>query len=112
MATLAKINTYHVELFADFVEKLRSTPDGDGSLLDHILLIYGAGLSDSNAHSSDDLPILLVGGARGRLMRGRHVRYARGTPMANLLLTVMDLLNMSLDAIGDSTETLELLSVA
>ena len=112
MATLAKINTYHVELFADFVEKLRSTPDGDGSLLDHILLIYGAGLSDSNAHSSDDLPILLVGGARGRLMRGRHVRYASGTPMANLLLTVMDLLNMSLDAIGDSTETLELLSVA
>src|SRR5262249_11060670 len=88
-AKMSKINAYHVTLLAYYLEKLRSTPDGDGSLLDHTALLYGAGMSDSNRHDPNNLPLLLAGGASGKMKRGRHVVFPTGTPMANLLLTLM-----------------------
>ena len=109
---LSRINTYHTTLFAGYVEKLRSASDGDGSLLDHMVLIYGAGISNSNAHSPDDLPILLLGGGAGQLKGGRHLKYPKETPMPNLLLTVMEKLGVPMESIGNSTAKLELLSVA
>jgi hypothetical protein len=102
LAALEKINTYHVSLFAYYLDKLKSTPDGDGSLLDHLLLIYGAGMSDGNAHLPTNLPILVVGGGGG-LKGGRHIRYPKDTPLANLHLTMLDKLGIHADKIGDST---------
>ena len=104
LAQMAKINTYHVSLFADFLDALASTPDGDGSLLDHSLLLYGAALSDSNKHSHFDLPLVLVGGAAGQLKGGRHLQYPRDTPMTNLLMSQLDKAGVRLDdGLGDST---------
>ncbi|MBM62366.1 MAG: hypothetical protein CL484_05400 [Acidobacteria bacterium] len=102
---LTKINTYHMKLFASFVEKLSSTPDGDGSLLDHFILMYGAGMSDSNSHSPYNLPILLLGGGAGQLNGGRHVSYADRdrTPLANLHISLLDKLGTPVERIGDST---------
>ena len=110
--TMSKINTHHVALFAEFVEKMRSTPDGDGSLLDHTLLLYGAGMSNSNAHAPIDLPVMLVGGAGGGLRGGRHVRYSKETPMANLLVAVMDAMGVPTDQVGRSTGKLDVPSLA
>ena len=109
---LTKINTYHLNLFASFVEKLRSTPDGDGSLLDHMILMYGAGMSDSNSHSPYNLPILLLGGGAGHLHGGRHVAYAERdqTPLANLHVSLLDKLGAPVEQIGDSTGPLRGLS--
>jgi hypothetical protein len=84
----AKLNAYHVAMFAKFVERLRSTPDGDGSLLDHSMLLYGSGMSDGNGHTGSPLPHVLVGGAAGRMKGNRHVVTREGTPMANLLLAI------------------------
>ena len=112
IATMSKINTYHVSLFAEFVDTLRGTPDGDGSLLDHTLLLYGAGMSNSNAHAAIDLPIMLVGGAGGSLPGGRHLTYAKDTPMANLLVAIMDKLGVPVEAVGRSTGRLDALSLA
>jgi hypothetical protein len=102
IATLSKINTYHIKLFADYLQKLRSTPDGDGSLLDNVMLLYGAGISDSNVHKHDNLPILLAGGGSGSLTGGRHVRYRKDPPVADLLVTMMDKLGVRVDHIGNS----------
>ena len=112
LAKLTKINTYHVSLFASFVEKLRSTPDGDGSLLDHMILMYGAGMSDSNAHSPYNLPIVLLGGGAGQLAGGRHVAFPERdrTPLANLHVTLLDKLGAPVERIGDSTGPLASLS--
>ena len=112
LAKLTKINTYHVTQFASFVEKLRSTPDGDGSLLDHMVLMYGAGMSDSNSHSPYDLPILLLGGGAGQLAGGRHLVYSDGdgTPLANLHVTLLDKLGVPVERMGDSTGPLANLS--
>ena len=107
---LTTINTYHVELFASFLDKLQATPDGDGSLLDHVMLMYGAGMSDSNAHSPYDLPILLLGGGAGQLAGGRHLVYPARTPLANLHLSLLDKLGVDVDRIGDSTGELTGLS--
>jgi hypothetical protein len=104
----AKINTYHLELFAYFLDKLRSTPDGDGSLLDHSLLLYGGGISDGDKHSHLDLPLVLVGGSAGRVQGGRHVRYASGTPMNNLLLSILDKVGVRTERFGDATGQLKL----
>ena len=109
---MSKINTYHVVLFAEFVEKMRATPDGDGSLLDHSLLLYGAGMSNSNAHAPINLPIMLVGGAGGGLEGGRHITYPEDTPMANLLMAIMDSLGVPMDQVGDSNGMLDVLSIA
>jgi hypothetical protein len=98
----AVLNTYHVGLFAYFLEKLRATPDGDGTLLDHSLVLYGSGMSDGNQHNHTDLPIVLAGGASGRLTGGRHLRHAKNTPMANLLVAMLDTLGIPTDKFGDS----------
>ena len=111
IATMAKINTYHVSLFAEFVDTLRATPDGDGSLLDHALLLYGAGMSNSNAHAAIDLPIMLVGGAAGGVAGGRHLTYRKDTPMANLLVAVMDALGAPVEQVGRSTGRLDALAL-
>ncbi|MGE3512402.1 MAG: DUF1552 domain-containing protein [Vicinamibacterales bacterium] len=99
---VTKINVFHMTQFAYFLERLRATPDGDGSLLDHTVLLYGCGLSDSNQHLHNDLPILVAGG-RGRLAGGRHVRLQADTPLTNLQLTVLDALGVPLERFGDST---------
>jgi hypothetical protein len=106
VATMAKINLYHVQMFAYYVEKLRSTRDGDGSLLDHILLMYGAGMSDSNAHDPNNLPILLLGGA-DQIKGGRHLKYD-GDSAANLLVTVMDKLGVPVERVGTSNAELKI----
>ena len=104
---LARINTYHIDLFAKFVEKLRSTPEGDRTLLDNSLLLYGAGLSNPNEHAHTDLPLMLVGGA-GDLQGGRHLQFPQGTPMMNLLLSMLDRVGLPVEQYGDSTGRLEL----
>ena len=103
---LTRINTYHLTLFASFLEKLRATPDGDGSLLDHVMILYGAGMSDSNAHSPYNLPILLLGGGGGQLKGGRHLAYPERTPLANLHVSLLDKLGVEVERLGDSTGSL------
>ena len=110
LAKLARINTYHISLLAYYLEKLRATPDGDGSLLDHVMVLYGAGLSDGNRHSSENLPILLAGGGAGMLDCGRHVQCADPTPMSNLHVTLMDKLGLPVERFGTSTGGIETLS--
>ena len=97
-----KIQTYHIGLFAQFLEKMRSTRDGDGSLLDHSVLLYGSNMSNSNAHNHFPLPNLVLGGASGRLTGNRHLRYPDHTPMTNLLLSVLDKAGVDLETLGDS----------
>ena len=104
----AVLNTYHVALFAYFLDKLQSTPDGDGTLLDHSMVLYGSGMSDGNQHNHTDLPIILAGGASGRLKGGRHIRNPKKTPMANLLLAMLDKLEVPTDKFGDSTGPISL----
>jgi hypothetical protein len=105
--TMAKINTYHTTLFAYYLEKLRSTADGDGSLLDHVMILYGAGISDSNAHDHSNLPVLLVNGSAGARKGGRHLKYA-GEPLANLLVTILDRLGLPVERIASSTGRLKI----
>jgi hypothetical protein len=106
LENLTKINTYHVGLMAYFLGKLKATPDGDGNLLDHSLILYGSGMSNSNVHNHAPLPVLVAGGAAGRLKGGRHLKYPEGTPMANLLLTILDKAGVPQDHVGDSTGVL------
>jgi len=100
---LVKIQSYHLGLFADFLKKLESTPDGDGSLLDHSVILYGSNMSNSNLHNHFPLPNLVLGGGAGRIKSGRHLRYPDHTPMSNLLLTLLDKSGVPLDNLGDST---------
>jgi len=113
VAKVAKINAYHVKMFAYFLAKLRATPDGEGTLLDHMTLMYGAGIADSNAHTPLNIPLLLAGGGAGNLKGGRHIRF-KDVPLANLHLTLLDQLSVSRDRIGDSTGRVDsrLLSVS
>jgi hypothetical protein len=103
---VTKVNAMHMELFAGFVKKLKDTPDGDGTLLDHCVLVYGSGLSDGNRHTHDDLPVLIVGRGGG-LRLGRHVVYPKDTPMTNLYLTLLDRMGVHAEQIGDSTGEIE-----
>ena len=103
---LMKINLYHAELFAEFIARLNSTPDGDGTLLDHSMIVYGAGMADSNSHYSGTLPILLAGGAAGT--GGRHMQYEPDTPLANLHLSLLDKMGVPIESLGDSTGRLPL----
>jgi Protein of unknown function (DUF1552) len=103
---LARIQNYHIGLFADFVAKLDATPDGDGTLLDHTMLLYGSNMSNSNAHDHYPLPNIVVGGGRGRLKGGQHVMCAEHTPMTNLLLTMLHKADVNVDSLGDSTDTI------
>jgi hypothetical protein len=102
-----RIQTYNVGMFGQFLEKLKNTPDGDGSLLDNTVLLYGSNMSNSNAHDHFPLPNLTVGGAAGRMKGGRHLRYPDHTPMTNLLLTMLDKAGVEQPALGDSTGVLE-----
>jgi hypothetical protein len=108
VAGYVKINTYHVELFAAFLEKMRATPDGDGSLLDHAICVYGAGMSDGDLHSPLDLPTVLVGGGCGRLEGNRYLEYplADTSKMSNLLVTLLEKVGVHEETIGDSTGAL------
>ena len=103
---LLKINLYHAELFAEFIARLNSTPDGDGTLLDHSMIVYGAGMADSNSHYSGDLPILLAGGAAGT--GGSHMQHEPDTPLANLHLSLLDKMGVPIESLGDSTGRLPL----
>jgi hypothetical protein len=106
IARMSKINTYHARLFAQYLAKLRKTPDGDGTLLDHITILYGAGISNSNGHSGENLPLLLMGGGSGRIQGGRHLKYTNKPTTANLLLTIMDKMDYPVDKIGGVTAKL------
>ena len=103
IANVVKIDTYHVSLFRDFIQKMRDTPDGDGSLLDHSILVYGSGLGDGNIHSMSNLPLVVAGGGVGNLKGGRHLKYSSDTPLMNAGLTLLDKVGVHLDSIGDST---------
>ena len=103
---VTKVNTMHMELFAGFIQKLKSTPDGDGSLLDHSMIVYGSGLSDGNRHTHEDLPVLMIGGGGG-FRRGSHIQYPKDTPMTNLFLTLLDRMGVQAEKIGDSTGHIE-----
>jgi len=107
---LQKIDQHHVEMFAYFLGKLRATKDGDGTLLDHSMIVYGSSLSDGNRHQHDNLPVVLAGGGNGKLRGGRHLRYPKGTPMTNLYMTMLDGLGVRPEKIGDSTGKVEHLS--
>ena len=104
----AKLNAYHVSMFAKFVERLKATPDGDGSLLDHSMLLYGSGMSDGNGHTGAPLPQVLVGGAAGRVKGNRHVVNAENTEMANLLLAIAQKAGVEQDRFGVSTGAVEI----
>jgi hypothetical protein len=103
---LVRIQTYHVGLFADFLKKLDSIPDGDGTLLDHALILFGSNMSNSNVHNHFPLPNLVAGGASGRHKGGRHLKYADHTPMTNLLLALLDKAGVPIETLGDSTGAL------
>jgi len=102
MDKCVKIQRYHVALFADYLEKLRSTPDGDGSLLDHIVILFGGGISNSDRHTHGPLPTVLVGGGSGTIKGGRHLVYPEHTPLTNLQLTLLDKLGVPAEKLGDS----------
>jgi hypothetical protein len=104
---VAKINAYQVTKFAYLLDRMSATPDGDGTLLDHATLIYGTGMGDCNAHDPRNIPLLLAGGGAGHLKGGRHIRYPKETPLANLHLTLLDKLGVNMDRIGDSTGRLD-----
>jgi hypothetical protein len=99
---IARINRFHVSLFSEFLAKLRATKEGDGTLLDHSLLLYGSGMGNPNVHDHDNLPILVAGGAAGRMKGGRHLRFEKPTPLANLHLTLLDKVGVKVDSFGDS----------
>jgi hypothetical protein len=104
----AKLNAHHVSLFAKFVERLRTTREGDGTLLDHSLILYGSGMSDGNGHTGGPLPHVLIGAGGGRIRGNRHLVAPEGTPMANLLLTLAQINGVEQDRFGVSRGTLDL----
>lgn len=108
LAKYAKLNTYQTDLFAWFLQRLQSTPEGDGTLLDHSLFLYGAGLSNPNLHAHYDLPLVVVGGGAGTLDGGRHLVFKDERPMTNLLLSLLDKVGVHAEKLGDSTGRLEI----
>ncbi|MGH9785184.1 MAG: DUF1552 domain-containing protein, partial [Terriglobia bacterium] len=112
IAKVVRINTFHAQLLAYFLNRLQSTPDGDGSLLDHTLLLYGSGISDGNSHLHGNLPVALFGGGSKPIPGGRHIRYPQDTPMSNLFVAMLERLGMPQESFGDSTGKLDLLRSA
>src|SRR5215469_2131857 len=104
----AKINTYHITLFASFLEKLRNTPDGDGNMLDHSMILYGSGMSNGNVHSHDILPAVIAGGATGRIRGNRHVKAPLMTPMANVLVSLLARAGVPTEHLGDSNGKIDI----
>jgi len=112
IANLLKIKVLHAVLFAYYLDKLSTTPDGDGMLLDHTLLIYGAGMGDSNLHAPNNLPVVIAGGTSAQIKSGVHLKYTPGTPMANLHLRLLDIYGIrTVDRLGDSTGKIEHLTI-
>ena len=109
VAKIAKINQFHVSLFAYFLEQLAAVPEGDGTLLDHSLYLYGSGMGNPNVHDHVNLPIVVAGGAAGKVRGGRHLKFATPTPMANLHLSLLDSVGVRLDSFADSTGKLDTL---
>jgi hypothetical protein len=109
LAKIAQIDAYHTRVFRYYLETLRATRDGDGSLFDHLTILFGCSMSDGNDHLLQNLPILLAGGSNGRLKGGRHLKYPKGTPISNLYLTLLENVGVSLDSFADSTGKLDLL---
>jgi hypothetical protein len=103
LAKIAKINTFHISLFSDFLQRMKATADGDGSLLDHSVYMYGSGIGNSSVHDHENLPILVAGGAGTGMKGGRHIRFDKGTSLANLHLTLLDRVGIRLDSFVDST---------
>jgi len=107
LAKIAKINTFHVSLFSDFLQRMKAAPDGDGSLLDHSIYMYGSGMGNPSLHDHDNLPLLVAGGAGTGLKGGRHIRYEKAMPLANLHLTLLDRVGIHMDSFVDSTGEIE-----
>ena len=108
IAKKAKIDTYHVQLLTYLLEGLQATRDGDGTLLDQSLIMYGGGMGDGNLHRHSDLPCLIAGKLGGRIKTGRHLAYPKDTPMSNLLVTILNQAGVPTEKLGDSTGALEL----
>ena len=108
MDRFAQLNTYHMTKFAYFLERLKATPDGDGTLLDHAMVLYGSSLSDGNQHNFSPLPIVLAGGASGQLKGGRHLQFPKDTRMSNLLAAMLNKLAVPTETFGDGTGVLEI----
>jgi hypothetical protein len=106
IAVMARLNAYHVSQFAYYIEKLKATPDGDGSLLDHSMILYGAGMSESNEHYPYNLPVLLLGGGAG-LKGGRHIKYPKDSQLASLHLSLLDKMGVNVETLGNSQGKLE-----
>jgi hypothetical protein len=104
---MSRINRFHISLFAEFLEKLRATPEGDSNLLDNSLLLYGSGMGNPNLHDHTNLPVIVAGGAAGGMKGGRHIRYDKPTPLANLHLSLLEKVGVDIDAFGDSNGTIE-----
>jgi hypothetical protein len=111
LTQIAKVNYHHVEQLAYIVSRLKSIPEGDGTLLDNTLLVYGSGLGDGNAHNHDDLPVLVAGRGQGFINSGRHIVYPNGTPLMNLFVGMLQHAGVPCESAGDSTGTLPLLTV-
>ena len=112
MEKVAQINCYHMKQFAGWVEKLKSIKEGDGTLLDNSMIVYGAGLSDGNRHTHEDLPTIIAGRAGGYFKTGRRIVCRRETPMCNLFLTMMDRMGVKMEFFGDSSGRLNGLDLA
>ena len=108
MKQAGEVNIFHAKLLADFLEKMRSTPDGDGSLLDHSMIVYGAGMGDGDIHSQMNLPIAVLGGGAGKIKGGRHIRYPEDTPFANLHVAMLNIAGIPTKTFGNSTGELDL----
>ena len=111
MKVYSKLNTYHVETMAYFLNKLKSIPDGDGNLLDHTVVLYGSGMSDGNVHNNYNVPVVVVGGKDLQIKANRHVKYPKGTPLANLMVGLMDRFEVKVSKFGDSTAEIDLLTL-
>jgi hypothetical protein len=111
MKNYAKLNSYHVETLAYYLQKLDSIKDGDGSLLDHTAVLFGSGMSDGNTHNNYNVPVIVVGGRAQGIKAHRHIKYPKGTPLANLMLGLTDRYGVKIDRFGDSTAAIDLLTV-
>jgi hypothetical protein len=111
MKVFSTLNTYHVDQLTYFLNKLKAIPDGDGNLLDHTVVLYGSGMSDGNTHNNYNVPVVVVGGSDLHVKGNRHVKYPKGTPLANLMLGVMDRFGVQTDKFGDSTNEIDLLTL-
>jgi hypothetical protein len=109
---VARIDLYHTDLLTYYLDKLRATPDTDGSLFDNMIIMYASSMSDGNDHSLQELPIMLLGGGAGTLKGNNHLKYPKDTPIANLYLTLLDKLDIPAGNFGDSNGTLDLLAVS